>query len=312
MAIMKYAEILEKVKASGALNAPAVGPLIAPPAAQSVTVSGTTYTPLPPTPVLKFDAFQDREFGAEVASSAADPSVSERMGINKQKQNTFSPDADGGVAIINASRVMINAKEDFAMLFGNKGVAIASPEFVNFDAGKDITFFARDEVFIGIPNKGAEIKKITPGTSKGHPTLDRAYEPLVLGWKLANWLEDLLFMLKDSNSVSNVGEVGFQPSSQAEFALLAGRIPEIISTYGFIDGVSHEKVNDDELNALLLARSKAKDFVPPKGLAGTFEGTGVTNGGYPPPPPLNPITNPLATLPEFFVTPDNPPYGDSL
>ena len=109
--------------------------------------------------------------------------------------------------------------------------------------------------------------------------------------------------------VGNVGDVGVQPSTQAEFGLLQTRIPELISTYGFVDGMSHEEIDQDALSAMLKARDAAKDHVAPKYLVGTISGT-MSQGG--PGVPLNPITNPLADLPEFFITPDTAPYGDAL
>ena len=96
------------------------------------------------------------------------------------------------------------------MVFGKKGVAIASPTRVNIDAGESITLGAYGNsggLFIGLPNTGLAYEKTnqkqlnTIGTTKGHPTLDQEYEPLVLGIKLANILEDLLFILKSIEGV---------------------------------------------------------------------------------------------------------------
>tara|TARA_R110002096_G_scaffold59272_7_gene148761 strand:+ start:6026 stop:6994 length:969 start_codon:yes stop_codon:yes gene_type:complete len=266
---------------------------------------------------LSFSEESDQTFDANVTATAADPSVGVQLGINDSGKNTYIPDAAGGSIFLNSDRVIINSKEDYSMLFGEKGVAIASPNQVNIDAGKSVTLFGHEQVFIGVPNKGEEFdvdtnKSRDPGKSVGHPTPDELYEPLPLGLKLINFLEDLIVTIENSEIAGPLGNGVFQPSSLAEFELLKTRLPELISNYGYIDGLSHETVDQKRLSTVLAAKEKAKDYVPPRTLTGTVTGTlGGSPPGAPGPPP-NPVTNPLAEIPGFYDTPASPIYGDAL
>ncbi len=259
-----------------------------------------------------FPAFKDSEFaGAEIKAVTPNPNPEEILKIDKTGVNTY----DEGSLILNSGRVMINAKEDFSFLMGAKGVAIGSTNRVNIDAGQPITIFSREELLLGIPNMGKEGKGVQDKPKGyGDPRPDKAYEPLVLGLKLANLLEDILFMLKSADLVSGLSPVRFQPSAQAELALLANRIPEILSTYAYVDGISHTAVDEANLKALKKAAKAVKNYVPPKQLVGV--GTGEMGPGGPPGgvagPPPNPVTSPYAKLPGFYETGANPPYGDPL
>ena len=133
-----------------------------------------------------------------------------------------------------------------------------------------------------------------------------------LGLKLINFLEDLIVTIENSEIAGPLGNGVFQPSSLAEFELLKTRLPELISNYGYIDGLSHETVDQKRLSTVLAAKEKAKDYVPPRTLTGTVTGTlGGSPPGAPGPPP-NPVTNPLAEIPGFYDTPASPIYGDAL
>ena len=76
-------------------------------------------------------------------------------------------------------------------------------------------------------------------------TPDRDYEPLVLGNKLADWLSDLILAIQtlQINTPSGPGYIS-AGESQYNLKKLVARIPEIVSTYGFIDGRSHLQVDD--------------------------------------------------------------------
>ena len=265
---------------------------------------------------LSFSEETDQTFDATITKTAADPSVEQLLGINDSGTNTYIPDATGGSIFLNSDRVTINAKEDFAMLFGQKGVALGSPNQVNIDSGKSITLFGHEQVFLGLPARGEEVddtnKKRKAGKSVGDPTPDELYEPIALGIKLVNLLEDLLVTLENAEVATALGVGVFQPSTLAEFELLKVRLPEVLSNYAYLDGISHEEIDTKRLKAVKKAKAAAVDYVPPRTLTGTVTGTVAGAGAGVPPNPPNPVTNPLAQIPGFFETPPNDLYGDSL
>ena len=230
--------------------------------------------------LLDFKGFQDQQFESKIDAVAADPSIDVILGISKDGNNAHIPDSSDANIAINADRVIINAKDDFSMLFGQEGVAIASPDKVNIDSGRSITLFGHQNVFLGIPNKGNPIVKNTkPPATKGDPTRDSEYEPLVLGIKLANLVKDILYVLKSADLVSGVSPVKFQPHTQAEFGLLANRVPEILSEYAYVDGYSHSEVNQKALKDLKEQQKKTVNYTPPAKLEGTITGTATGTPG---------------------------------
>jgi hypothetical protein len=185
--------------------------------------------------------------------------------------------------LINSSRVIINSKEDYTMLFGQKGVAISSPKKVNIDANGSITLFGAANMFLGVPNKG-DIKpadnprKPQKKDSKGNilkasPTKDYDYEPLVLGLKLANWLDDLLNIMKNAVLLTPVGRGYFREDTQFDLICMQARIKEMLSTYAFIDGYSHELCDTDTV-----PEPPTSITEPPTSITGTVTGT-VTGVG---------------------------------
>ena len=256
---------------------------------------------------LDLKEFQDQQFTSTVAAQPAGASqIQNILGIDSSGINKNIPDASSGDILINADRVVINSKKDFSMIFGQQGVALASPERVNIDCSKPMTLFAHEQLFLGVPNKGQPpVKQKEPGKTKGHPTKDDLYDPMVLGIKLANLLEDLLFILKSADLVSGVSPVKFEPYTQAEFGLLANRIPEMLSTYGYIDGLSHAEIDQKQLKLLKEAQKKVKDYVPPKELTGTVVGGVNSPGGI---SYTQPLTNPYKDIPGYYNTPEGDLY----
>jgi len=263
-------------------------------ASTSYTISGTVTVDLKPyqDAILKLDFkdFIDTTLASDITAESAGE-LDAIFKIDKRKVNTFVPDANGGSIFLNGDRIILNAKSDFSMLFGQKGVAIASPERVNIDAGQSITLFTPESLFLGLPNRGQSTNKLQKtqgelGDTKGDPTPDYAYEPMVLGVKLANLLEDLVTAVSDGDLVSGLSNASWQPSTIAEFQLLANRLPEILSTYAYVDGVSHEDVNQETLKQLKAKQKATKPFVPPSEISATVVGTitpplntGVPSGG---------------------------------
>ena len=198
--------------------------------------------------------------------------------------------------IFNSDRVIINSKSDYTMLFGQRGVAISSPNKVNIDADDTITLFGENNLYLGIPNKGngtpPDSKNPDPNLikrdSSGNPTKASAtknfdYEPLVLGIKLANWLDDLVQVLKNSIILTPVGKGYFREDTQYDLVALQSRINEMLSTYAFIDGHSHELPESDTI-------PPPPDIIPR------------------PPPDVIPPVNPEMSPPARFVAPALEPF----
>lgn len=275
-------------------------------------VSGNTTIDLKPyqeaLKSLNFSETKDGDIASTITSTKVKPSLDSQIGIDATGKSVYSNNVVGSV-LWNSDRVVINSKQQLAMLLGQKGVAVASPSKVNIDAGESITLAAYGDngggLFLGVPNKGVQYttnKQTQIGLSKGSPTADQPYEPLVLGIKLANLLEDFLYVLKSAQGVDALSPVKFQPDVQAEFALLANRIPEILSNYAYIDGVSHGSVDMDQLAAIEVARTEIPDYVPPPSLTGSVSGqftlsnsSGANFGG----PGLDPLKNLIASHESF-------------
>ena len=69
---------------------------------------------------LNFSEETDQTFDSTITATAADPSVIQQLGVDDSGKNTYIPSAAGGSLLFNGDRVIINAKEDYAMLFGQK------------------------------------------------------------------------------------------------------------------------------------------------------------------------------------------------
>ncbi len=153
--------------------------------------------------------------------------------------NTF---ANAPQILLNSDRVIINSKRDYLMLFGAAGIAISSQNPVNIDSDSSITINATEGIYLGVPNAGKDYdfnNQKKPKT-KGDPTENQAYEPVALGIKLANIIEDLLVVIKNARIVTPVGLAYFREDAQYDLANIQARLPEMLSSVVFVDGVSHE------------------------------------------------------------------------
>ena len=161
------------------------------------------------------------------------------LGIDDNKNNYTA----GSQIIINSDRILLNSREDYLLLFGQEGVAISSPGSVNIDAKDDIHIYSDSNLYLGLPGRGIDLSKgggITKApNSKAEPTIDEDYEPLVLGQKLADLLEDLIETIANAVMISPTGDSAFKEAERATFNQIKARIPEMLSTYAFIDGISH-------------------------------------------------------------------------
>ncbi len=246
-------------------------------------------------------------------------SVKSKQGFTEleiDKSVTISPNRTGPAvglinnsntpsAIINSDRVIINSKTNYTMVFGKLGVAISSPNKVNIDADDTVTLHGQNGLFLGVPNKGAGVrpdnenpppqlvKKANGVVTKGSATADVEYEPLVLGIKLANWLDDLVFVLKNSVLLTPVGRGYFREDTQYDLTGLQVRIKEMLSTYAYIDGYSHE-IPDVET----LGPPPQSITEPPTKITGTVTGTVFGDFGNGTATNAN-LTDPLASLPNY-------------
>ena len=167
--------------------------------------------------------------------------------------------------ILNAGRIIMNASTNFAMIFGDKGVILSSRlDSIHLDAEREVVLHGKDGVFIGLPggDSFAKPNKKRPA-NKGNATVDNDYEPLVLGLKLANWLDDLIQTLQQAQLVG-MSDVYFNEITQENFRAVRARIPEMVSTYAFVDGISHE------LPSPFKPAENLKVTVPPKFLSGEY------------------------------------------
>jgi len=312
---LTYAEILESVKKEGGIEAAISGT-----SASGAGFGGGTDDPnsagfnsqdlvgrsieiaFEPLPEIKFP-MEDLSFaqGVSKKTGGGQEAVKARLSIKTGKGlfvNNYTKKS--GQIVINSSRVLINANKDYLMLFG-KNVAIASPGPVNIDSGDSITLYGEMGLFLGVPNKGEPFNSNIPAPpkSKCDPIPNQAYEPLVLGTKLAEFLDDLLVVMKNANIITSTGPAYFLEDTQYDIACLQSRIPEILSTYAYLDGISHEQT-------IKPPPTPPKTITPyPTSLKGTITAMGdAPNNITDRPPPTIPITSPLVDVPEFFEAVD--------
>jgi hypothetical protein len=181
-----------------------------------------------------------------------DVAISLSENDSKGKKNNYG----GPQILLNSGRIIANAEEHL-MLFGANGATLSSPNRINIDSDDTITLFGQDGLFLGLPNKGAPIEKqaetvkaafankLPPGQLfEASATADNesGYEPLVLGDKLANFLDDLMETLISATSLNPAGTGAWREDTRYHLEILSARVPEMLSTYAFIDGISHEEV----------------------------------------------------------------------
>lgn len=314
---LSYAEILEKVKKEGGIDAALKGGGGAGSGfggegtaagdggfnAQDL-VGKSIEIEVKQLPTIEFP-MEDQQFSSKVSKNSK-PDLNTLLSLKDGKGGKINDFKKGsGQVIINSSRLVFNASKDFLMMFGKEGVAIASPGPVNMDSDNSITLFGERGLFLGVPNKGEEIKDDIPKPkSKGDATPNQEYEPLVLGIKLANIMEDLLVILKNANIITPIGKAYFLEDTQWELASLAARLPEMLSTYAYVDGISHNKPDP--------APPAPEKVTPyPTKLIGTITAIGdstLSNSTTNNTATTGPITSPLASLPGFYESVDLYPF----
>ena len=132
MAEYNYESLKQIVAANGGLPGVPAGPTL--PTSFDVQIQGTFQLDLGALQdevlALKFEEESDQQFDLNVNVQTND--AEELTGIDNNGGNVYTP-TTGGSLFLHSDRVMINAKTDFSMLLGEKGVAIASPQKVIID-----------------------------------------------------------------------------------------------------------------------------------------------------------------------------------
>lgn len=231
-----------------------------------------------------------------------------RLNASGDSKFVINDHKDGASSIlINSDRVILNSKTSHTIIAGAQGVSISSPEKVNIDADESITLFAPEGLYFGVPNKGAQVApgsyppeslKTNPNyvregkKLKSYPSEDTPYEPLVLGYKLINWLDDLLVVIKNMQILTSVGLATAREDAQWDFIALQGRLKELVSTYIYIDGYSHEIPDFNSLPKPPTVVTKPKTSID-------VNITAVYNPATAPPTP-GPVTSPNMNKPGYY------------
>lgn len=293
MPIITYDSLKQQLISNGTLTTLPNGGAVPPNTPVQGTFTGTVVIDVPQLPKIDFP-MDDLTFGSNLIGEKRD--LDKLLSIKPGdggKKNDFG----GSQVIINSDRIILNTKSDYLMLFGQEGVAISSQGNVNIDADDAVTIYGEDGLFLGVPGKGVETgNKNKAPTNKAEPTIDNDYEPVALGLKVANLLEDLLVVLKNATILTPIGNGYFREDVMYELRCLQARIPEILSTYAYVDGISHEAPDP-------APDPPATVTEPPTTLVGTVQGAfqGTTQA-IDPNAPSNTITNPLADQLDFYET----------
>ncbi len=233
-----------------------------------------------------------------------------------QNNSSIVNDAGNGESsiLINSDRVIINSRSSHTIIAGSDGVALTSPAKVNIDADESVTIFGAEGIYLGVPNKGKQpeafppadltanidafIDKTTGKKLKSYPSQDAPYEPMVLGLKLVNWLDDLLVIIKNMQILTNTGLATPREDAQWDFIALQERLKELVSDYIYIDGFSHEKMDYKGVD-----KPPAKVTKPKTSIDVNANITYLQGGTIPPP---GPVTSPNSTKPGYYESGNAP------
>jgi hypothetical protein len=236
------------------------------------------------------------------------------LGLAQKESSAIVNDAGGGESsiLINSDRVIINSRASHTIIAGASGVALTSPAKVNIDADESVTIFAPEGVFLGVPNKGQQPPPFPPEEIKGalgsfekdgkklksYPTEDAPYEPMVLGLKLVNWLDDLLVVIKNMQILTNTGLATPREDAQWDFLALQARLKELVSDYIYIDGYSHEKMDYASIPA------PPKEVTKPKTSIDINATVSYQQNTLPAAP--GPVSSPNANKPGYYESNNSP------
>jgi hypothetical protein len=179
-------------------------------------------------------------------------------GIAVSSKGTFNVDTDEEITLFGDQGLFLGVP--------NKGQPYAAPtppqptptpepsgEPVQPQTG---TGTAADPIKVGVNNTEEDTSLLTQrdlakaelstlNDERNVATADRDYDPLILGNKLADWLSDLVLAIQTLQINTPAGP-GYISAGDSQYNLkkLNARIPEMISTFAFVDGRSHLKVDD--------------------------------------------------------------------
>jgi hypothetical protein len=270
-----------------------ISPYSAPPAAAAskvAVVTPLTHTApqqsLPPVePRISYEDFPFQDLNYTVNIQAESNDVSKLLSLIKEDRGFINNYGNSSQVLINTDRIILNTKRDYLMLFGEAGVAISSKNPVNIDSDSSVTLAASEGIFLGIPNNGDpyDLENQKKPTTKGDPTTDQAYEPIPLGLKLANLLEDLFVILKNARITTPMGLAYFREDTQYDMANLQARLPEILSSLVFVDGISHESTDPAPAPPTVITNSSGPVVSPDPGASagggGAASGTPIVGSG---------------------------------
>ncbi len=191
---------------------------------------------------MELQAKVDKLFQVNLTGQETQKSIKDVLQLNKADGGHRNSYANGSSVIINSDRLIFNAKKDHLFLCGNEGVTITSPKSVHIDADDDVYIFSNTgEIYLGLPNRGEKYDQLPAPKTKADATQNFAYEPMVLGLKLANLLEDFIVLMRDSVIRTPSGDGRMSVEMMYNLESLQSRIPEMLSTVAFIEGISHDK-----------------------------------------------------------------------
>lgn len=231
----------------------------------------------------------DANFSSSRGASAADgDSALSVVESPSGKKNTYA----GSQLVITTDRIILNSRFDFLMLSGARGVSISSPQSIHLDSDTDVVLFGDGGTYLGIPGRGEQAGNQNVPKTKADPTVDFEYEPIPLGIKLVNLIEDLIQTIKNATIVTPVGTAYLREDTMYDLACLQARLPEILSTSVFVEGISHEEVDPAPTPPTSITE-------PPTTITATIinaqpGGAGTSSGG--------PVTKELASQPDYFET----------
>mgnify|MGYP000331808201 CR=1 FL=1 len=145
----------------------------------------------------------------------------------------------GEQQVLNADRIILNAKRNFLFLFANRGIGLSANQSINLESGNDIILYPYSKLLIGVPEK---VDNHTTEQKQTGAPKDKSYEAIPLGNKLSSLLEDLITALMQTKVSTPTGEGLISSETQYALQKLYARIPEILSTIAFIDGTKHQSI----------------------------------------------------------------------
>jgi len=147
--------------------------------------------------------------------------VTEGKSYNFKSAKTKVNKYDGNQVFINSDRLIFNAKKEEVLLFSNKGILLNTSGYVGIDSSDNIgittlsrlNIEARDGMFV-------DAREIILGKN--------ASEPLVLGNKLLQLLQDLITEMMNETHPTGTGPSG-PPVNSAKYRIIQNKLRTMLS-----------------------------------------------------------------------------------